>query len=588
MPRPFVATYRLQLAPGFGFADVAQLTDYFIRLGISHPYLSPPFEARQGSAHGYDVTDPRCLRVELGGEEDFLILARAVAEDGLGLLIDIVPNHMALDSANPYLWDVLARGPQSEFAGFFDIDWAKGDRGAAQIILPILGSPLEEVLKQGELTLAPHNGGRRLRYYDWELPVAEGSPAAGRGRQAVSPALLERQHYALCWWKDLGSRLNYRRFFDIHELIAVRADEPAVFKLTHSKIIELAELGLIDGVRIDHIDGVKDPAAYLELLGAALHKKEREPLVVVEKILGSGEQLEREWGVDGTTGYEFLRAVDELFVDAAGLGQIEEFYRSHDVPHRTFSEAERRCKELVLRTILYPELRRLQQALEEYAREALPSLHLERAALEQELITLIACFPRYRSYVSGRAEADNARQTELWRSILSETDIKPPLPQILDSVFIAVSAQGLTADLRTKALEVCSRLQQVAAPAAAKGIEDTAFYRYIPLLSRNEVGAHPAPPARLAVSEFHVQSEQRFKYFPRSLLSLSTHDAKRSADARARLAAISEFAGEWRRLVESLDAQSEELCGDSRNCCGAEARSRGQAAALHAQSSAGS
>jgi (1->4)-alpha-D-glucan 1-alpha-D-glucosylmutase len=545
------STYRLQLTREFGFAEAAGVADYLTDLGVSHAYLSPVLEAVPGSRHGYDVTDHGRIRAELGGEGAFRAMAKRLRARGLGIVLDIVPNHMAVPAnlpLNRQLWSVLRDGRDSPYAHWFDIDWAAQDD---RMLLPVLGGPPESCL--GDLWVDQHggpDGEPALRYFEQVLPLWPGTA------RLPMRGLLEAQHYRLAWWRDAAAELNWRRFFDISTLIGVRVEDPAVFDATHEVIVGLVAEGLVDGLRVDHPDGLADPRGYLRRLAEATGGA----WVVAEKILGPGETLPSDWACAGTTGYDALRVVDGLFLDPAGgdaLGaEYARFCRQSgdDYPAARFADVAAQAKREVASGSLSAEVSRLAALLCAIAPGTAPPD--ARAVLTE----VLAAFPVYRAYVhpgeppSAAAEAaireavDGARRqlprrlrglaTVLGDTVLGET--------VLGGTVLG--ARGPVGGAAGRASEFAVRFQQTTGPVQAKGVEDTACYRWSRLISLNEVGCEPdllgVPP-----DEFHAVAGRLAADWPATMTTLSTHDTKREEDVRARLAVLAELPREWGRQV---------------------------------------
>jgi (1->4)-alpha-D-glucan 1-alpha-D-glucosylmutase len=627
---PLTATYRLQLHAGFGFDDARAVVPYLARLGVSHMYLSPVTTARPGSTHGYDVADPRAANPELGGEAAFRALCDAAHAHGLGVLVDIVPNHMGVGPANPFWMDVLRWGRDSRFAGVFDIDWSVPGREGL-LVLPVLGDEVGAVLDRGELALAWRGDELRFTYFEHEWPVdprtahrvfafehayelspqarhqvaalrdalfPEGGAAldqesAGRatitlgevvrgsaelrayvewlvgefpkgdaGRYRVD-ALLALQNWRPVHWRRGPREINYRRFFDIGELAAVRAEDPAVFAVTHQWILDRVADGLVDGLRIDHVDGLRDPEAYLARLRAAVDERrpgERLP-ILVEKILSPGEHLPPTWATDGTTGYEVLNDIEAVFVDPAGAAAIDAGYRRLlrvRAERAGFDEVAARGKEHVLRHAFDTDVRRLVRHLARAAHGVAP--RLPRPMLQEAVVQVIAALPVYRTYLrlGDGAEPGLLASAEDYRWIgeaLSRAfghgaADRFALQFVADVLRGEWSGNpGVAERARRAAVEFVLRFQQTSGPATAKGVEDTALYRWFPLASLNEVGGDPARSLDDAVARLHAGNVERLTRWPRALVTVETHDTKRSADVRARLDALSELAPEWTALV---------------------------------------
>ena len=504
------STYRLQFSAEQTFADGVALLDYLDALGIGALYASPLLESGAGSNHGYDVVDPTRVSVERGGELGRKDLVAALRERGLGLLLDIVPNHVGVERplANPWWWDVLAKGRESVHAAKFDIDWAAGP-----ILMPVLGEDEAEALDA--LTLSDDRA--ELRYYEHAFPVAAGT-GEGSAREVH-----ERQHYRLVSWKRGAAELTYRRFFDVSTLAAVRVEVPEVFSAAHAEVLRWVEAGEVDGIRVDHPDGLSDPGAYLRMLRAAIGP---DRWLLVEKILGLGEELPASWPVDGTTGYEALREVCGVFVDPAGAGLLTQFAAEHVGVKESAHTGEHRARREVASTILAAEVRRI-------AGVAATVLGTPPEQLTEAVAELLCGFPVYRSYLP---EGRDALDTAVAVARTHRPDLAEPL---------AALHSAMVADPHG---ELATRVQQTSGMVMAKGVEDTAFYRWTRLVALNEVGG---APERFGVSpaEFHAGAAAREASTPATMTTLSTHDTKRSEDVRARLAVLSEMPAEWIDVV---------------------------------------
>jgi len=494
-----VATYRLQLHRGFDLDAAAAVVPYLAALGISHVYLSPITTARPGSLHGYDVVDPTRVNPELGGEPALERLRAALNAHGMGLLLDIVPNHMCVSDAGNEWWrDVLRRGRESDYADYFDIDWdAPGLDG--KVLLPVLGDTLEAVIASGELTLGrAADGEPQLAYYEATFPLRE-APSPGAAVADVAAA----QHYRLDFWRTGLRRLNYRRFFDISELAGLRQERDEVFEATHQLALRLVRSGVADGLRVDHVDGLADPAGYLARL-----REEAGPAtwIVVEKILAPGESLPG-WPVEGTTGYDFAALATGVFVDEAGAGALAELEAEFGGDGGGFEDIAARAKRDVLAGLFQAEAARAERAA---ARAGVTGM---AGALPE----LFGRFPRYRAYPG---EDGDAAYTEF-----------------------------------------LTRLEQLSSAVAAKGVEDTAFYRALRLLALNEVGASPARFGT-SVADFHAAMRHAAAQHPRALLATATHDTKRGEDARVRIALLSQAPERWRAAVRRWDGLAQARLGD--------------------------
>ena len=519
---------------GFTFADAEAVVPYLGELGVTHLYLSPVLQAVPGSAHGYDVLDHTQVNAELGGRAGLLSLADAARGKGLGIVVDVVPNHMAMvapEDANAPLWDVLMHGRGAEHAHWFDIDWDALDQ---RIGLPVLGEPLHAVVAKGDLRLCAEDRGPVVRYYDHVFPVAEGTwdgdPGADLG------AVLSRQHYRLAGWRERDELLNYRRFFDVDSLIAVRVEEPDVFKATHRVLLDLNHDGIIEGFRIDHPDGLADPAGYLEQLRAATRPG---TAIWVEKIL-EGDELLPTWPCDGTTGYDAALAVSRALVDrttAPALSHSWEATGGDPSLEHVVAESKR----LVVEEVLVPERRRLLRR----AHEALPDT--EAQTLGAALTELLVACEVYRAYVRPGRPVDGVAARRLADAFEAAGAVRPDLKSELQQlVRLAKEPDG------DPALDFALRLQQTWGPVMAKGIEDTAFYRWHRLVALNEVGGDPGLLDDAAPEQMHAWAIHQQQDWPLGMTTLSTHDTKRSEDVRARLIAVADDAESWLRCGEAF------------------------------------
>ncbi|GLZ36398.1 malto-oligosyltrehalose synthase [Actinokineospora sp. NBRC 105648] len=490
------STYRVQLRPGFGFADTAEIADYLAELGVGALYTSPILTPTPGSTHGYDVVDPTRANPELGGEEGRTALVKRLRAVGLDLVVDIVPNHMAVEvpAANAWWWDVLTHGPESRYAKYFDIE-------SFPVLLPVLGSD--------EDTAELRVDGDRLRYYDHEFPIA---PGTGSGDPVE---VHERQHYRLIDWRRAGQELNYRRFFDVTTLAGVRVEDPEVFDATHDEVLRWVAEGDVQGLRVDHPDGLADPGGY------AVRLAERAGCwIVVEKILEPGEALPESWPVAGTTGYDALREVCGVFVDSVAEGPITELAAALGVP-TDFDAVREECRRLITSGSLAAEVRRI---------AALVS-GVDTEDARRVVAELMIAFPVYRSYLPEGEDHWVAAVEEVRRRA-------PDLDAAIDAVDQQVRAGG----------ELATRLQQTSGMVVAKGTEDTTFYRYTRFVALNEVGGDPSRFG-VGVEEFHAAQAARERHHPQAMTTLSTHDTKRSEDVRARLAVLAELPDEFADAV---------------------------------------
>jgi (1->4)-alpha-D-glucan 1-alpha-D-glucosylmutase len=613
-------TYRLQLRPGFGFAEAAGILDQLAALGVSHLYLSPVLAAAPGSEHGYDVIDHSRVSDELGGEEAFAGLARAARERGMGILLDIVPNHMAIHPLNRWWWDVLENGRSSLYALFFDISWDPPEPRLKDLILvPALADHYGRVLEAGGLRLEREAERIVLRYQDRVLPLAPPSLATMIARVAerivsseaaavaealaqlpdlgaadrearlarhhakeevmrqlarlcsddvAAPAidrevsrvngdadeldgLLRRQHYRLAHWRTASRELDYRRFFDINELVALRVEDPVVFDAVHERVIGWLADGTIDGVRVDHIDGLRDPKGYLERLRAAAPAR---AWIVLEKILHRDERLRASWAADGTTGYDAAELLTRLFVDPSGIDALTETYRTFTGESRPFGEIALEAKHEQMRGPLAADVERVTALLVLVCDRHRRHRDHTRADLREAVRELAGALAVYRTYAraeSGEVEDEDGRWLDGAIGIVRRRrpDIDVELLRFMRSL-VLLETRG---DVES---ELVMRFQQLCAPVMAKGVEDTAFYRYARLTALNDVGADPAR-AHASVDELHRVARERLERSPRGLIPGSTHDSKRSADVRARIGLLSEIPAQWSDAVARWSRRNE-------------------------------
>jgi (1->4)-alpha-D-glucan 1-alpha-D-glucosylmutase len=545
------ATYRVQVQPGFTFGQVAETVPYLSALGVSHVHLSPVLEAVPGSGHGYDVVDHTRVRAELGGEEGLRELARTAHEHGLGLVLDIVPNHMAVPAPeylNAPLWAVLRDGPGSPYARWFDIDW---DALGGKVLLPVLGEPQPDAM--GELAVVRDKaaGGEVLRYHDHRFPLRPGTEAL------ALPELLEAQWYRLAYWREARTRLNYRRFFTISDLVAVRVERPEVFAATHATVLRLLAEGVVDGLRVDHPDGLADPAGYLRRLAEAGGGR----WTVVEKILRRDEPLPADWACAGTTGYDALDRIDGLFTDPAGAAELADFHRSYtgvpDDRGGRWAPTVRRAAYRVVTRDLAAEVARLTRTAQR-ARGALPGPRpYPDDVLAEAVREVLVRVPVYRPYVPPGGPAGPADAAMLDAAAREAREAAPGLGGAVDFVrdlALARPAAGRGPDVD----DFTVRFAQVASALHAKSVEDTAFYRHTPLLPLCEVGRDPAHPATTP-ADFHAYCARLQRDRPATGTVLSTHDTKRSADLRLRLAVLSELPELWREWLERREEREAQL-----------------------------
>src|SRR5262245_26463199 len=698
-----MATYRLQFNHLFTLKQASAILDYLRGLGISDCYASPLFMARPGSLHGYDVIDPTKLNPELGAREDFNEFSAQLKTRGMGLMMDVVPNHMCIAGSGNQWWnDVLENGPGSRYASFFDIDWSPPKENLAnKTLLPILGDQYGRVLENQEIQLVYQRGAFFVNYYETRLPIAsrtsifilnvaldklkgaldeahphrlefesiitalsylpprtETAPEKVRERmrekgvakrrlaalvaesREVSGALkktvkefngvrgdarsfdrleelLAEQAYLLCFWRVAADEINYRRFFDINELAAIRVEEPEVFAAVHELVFRLMKEGHVTGLRIDHIDGLYDPEQYLRHLQGGCRKALRRSLaaaadrgsrvadrglkdvsqsvnpnsaigayaihdpqpairnpqsaagesatrdprsaierpcyIVVEKILGADERLREGWATFGTTGYDFLNLLNGLFIDSQNAEAFRKLYRRLAGVESDFADVAYRSKKLILQTAMSSELQMLARRLDRISEQSRDTRDFTLNSLQAALSDVIACFPVYRSYI--RPDAGDVGEEDRRHISKAIRNAKRRAPTISSSTFDFIESllllrdpDGIDDDRRRERREFVMRFQQLTGPVTAKGIEDTAFYRFYPLASLCEVGGDPS---RFGVSPgtYHRHNRERLALWPHAMLANSTHDTKRSEDARARIDALSEIPSRWYRAV---------------------------------------
>lgn len=624
--RPLRATLRLQFHKGFTLDDAVPLVPYFARLGISHVYASPLLSARAGSMHGYDVVDPTTVNPELGGEPALRRLVSALRGQNMGLILDIVSNHMAVGgNDNPWWLDLLEWGRLSPYGEFFDIQWHSPDPlMEGQLLLPFLGSDYGVALQDGTLKLRfDERGAFYVEHYDHHFPIcpshygellkAEDEPLKLLANRfstlsyqtdahslaialkdelrelASHPAvlqgiehnlkaydsqtsegfqrlhdLLERQSYRLASWRTAADDINWRRFFDVNELGGLRVERPAVFEATHAKIFQLVAEGLVDGLRIDHIDGLADPRGYCRKLRRRVDSLApgRHLPIYVEKILGEGETLHRDWSVDGTTGYEFMNQLSLLQHVPDGETTLGEVWQRYSERPADFRQETLLARQQILNGSLAGDFESVAQALLQVARDDLMTRDLTLGAIRRALQELIVHFSVYRTYISalGRSAQDEVffqQAMDGARQTLGEADW-PVLDCLANWLGGEAWRKRPAGRLRKRLKHACVRFQQLTSPAAAKAVEDTAFYRSAVLLSRNDVGfsteQFSAPAA-----DFHEANRKRLELFPDNLLATATHDHKRGEDTRARLAVLSERSkwyveqiGLWHALARPL------------------------------------
>ena len=602
------ATYRLQLNQEFDLDAAAAVVPYLAELGISHAYCSPILQAAPGSTHGYDVVDHGTVNVELGGSPALARFRQALAAASLGEIDDIVPNHMAADPMHNRWWrDVLGQGQTSAFAECFDIDWSSPDEKLTnKIHLPVLGDRYGRTLDRGDIWLARQDGELVIRYLSLALPAnlpsladvlvqaarIGGSPSLyrlgrslrgpKRGRYDGAAALdlervhrellaafrrypaaagavddllaaingdpeavhqvLEQQHYRLAFWRTATEEIDYRRFFDVADLVGLRIERPRVFQLSHRLILDWLAKGEIDGVRVDHVDGLREPASYLQ----RLHSAAPAASITVEKILEPSEELPP-WPVAGTTGYDFHATVNGLFVDPEGWEQLVAGFHSFVANDAPFEEVALAAKLEVLDSLFAADLRRLARLLADVCAHHRRYRDFTSAERRAALRAVAAAMPVYRAYLDPGAPVREEDGQLVKGALEAARQVEPELDDDLWDVVGRVLRLDPSLE-SPAAVELCLRLQQLTPAAMAKGIEDTALYRFHPLLSVNDVGSSPARPV-VTLAQFHQWCSTRQQRWPASVSATSTHDSKRSEDVRARLNVLSEMPVLWWRVV---------------------------------------
>jgi len=642
-----LATYRLQLNRDFTFAQATAIVPYLSTLGISHCYVSPCLKARAGSMHGYDIVDHDSLNPEIGSPEDFDRFVDTLHEHGMGLILDIVPNHMGvMGSDNAWWLDVLESGESSVYAGFFDIDWHPlKEELAGKVLIPVLGDHYGAVLERGELKLVFHHkrGEFDVSYFNHRFPVdpkeyprilqhctdalevelgaqnsvllefqslvtafdhlpgrqeASSDRIAERNRDKeilkrrlaelcarsqeiancipgavdringtqADPAsfdelheLIKAQAFRLANWRVASDDINYRRFFEVNDLATICVENETVFQATHRLVLSLLAEGKVDGFRIDHPDGLYDPAQYFERLqrsiALAVNNSESNDnlshYVVIEKILTGSERLPAEWPVSGTTGYDFSNLVNGVFVDAAAVMRLERIYRNFIGDHVDLDDLFYRCRKLIVRVALASELNVLADQIAKIALAKRHTCDFTLNSLRDALTEVVSNFPVYRTYVSPTGISDNdiryirsAIASAKWKSPASDTSIFDFVGQVL----LTSIAEGQDVAYQRAVTTFAMNFQRLTSPVMAKGLEDTAFYRYNRLISLNDVGGD-LHRFGTTTPEFHLANQERLRCWPHTMLATSTHDSKRSEDVRSRINVLSEISGLWRLRV---------------------------------------
>jgi (1->4)-alpha-D-glucan 1-alpha-D-glucosylmutase len=649
------ATYRLQFRHEFTFNHAAQIVPYLHQLGISHCYASPFLQARPGSPHGYDIIDHRALNAELGGVAGFELFTTTLRDHGMGLIMDLVPNHMGvMGSDNSWWLDVLENGPASAHAHYFDIDWAALEETLrGKLLLPVLSDHYGSTLERGELRLLfdADTGAFSVRYFEHLFPIdpaeyprilghdmarleerlgveeprlmefqslvtafgnlpcrseTESAALTERTRDKevhkaalarfyrdaniacyldenlrtyndsahleLLHALLENQAWRLTYWRVASDEINYRRFFNINELAGLCVEIPEVFEAAHELALELISKGKIQGLRIDHPDGLYDPACYFSRLQARVaaplsltmeeaqaRRPDKEPAnmvkplyLLVEKILATHERLRQTWAVHGTTGYDFANLVNGLFVDAVAEDEMGHIYRAFTGETATLEEQIYNCKKLIMRSALASELNVLAQQLNRIAKLDRNTRDFTLNSLRDALSEVVARFPVYRTYVSPGGASEEDRRYVNWAVSVARKRSRAADPSVfgfIREVLLTDIAEGKSDDYRRQVNAFAMKFQQYTSPVMAKGLEDTAFYRYNRLVALNEVGGEPEHFG-VSVNAFHHLNLERCQHWPHAMLATTTHDSKRSEDVRARIDVLTEMPGPWRQRVQ--------------------------------------
>jgi (1->4)-alpha-D-glucan 1-alpha-D-glucosylmutase len=607
------STYRLQLHAGFTFEDAAKAADYLKALGVSHIYSSPYLQAAPGSMHGYDVVDHQRLNDELGGENGHRGFCQRLKELGLGQVLDIVPNHMAIGPQNRYWWDVLENGPSSQYASWFDIDWHSAEvKLQNKVLIPVLGDQYGRVLSAGQIKVEHEGEFFQVRYTDNLLPVAPRSLSillsraaeyahndtlnfisdsflqlpspestdrevtmarhrdktviygllkrlCGEDPQVVAAItravdelnsdknaldeLLNHQQYRLAYWRTADQELGYRRFFDVNTLIGLRMERAHVFEATHRRILEWLENGVLDGVRVDHPDGLRDPQQYFERLRA----RAPDAWIIGEKILEPGEFLRASWPIEGTTGYDFMNVCNNMIVRGDGLKELTAFYSDFTGEPVDFAAVAHDKKLHVQQEALGSDINRLTSLFVEICEGNRDRRDYTRAEIRRALREVTSCLSVYRIYVVPESyQILDEDRTQIDKAVAEAKERRPDLDASLLDFIADVLKLHVRGEMESEFLQ---RFQQFTSAVMAKGVEDTAFYCFNRMIGLNEVGAAPNRNG-LTVAEFHDYCAKMQRTHPLTMTTLSTHDTKRADDVRARLAVITEVPGRWKTALK--------------------------------------
>ena len=559
-----VTSYRIQLSPDFNFEDVEGIVPYLSSLGITDVFFSPILQASPGSNHGYDVVDHERISIDLGGIEGFRKVSRAIHDAGMYLIVDIVPNHMAVPTPlfhNRALWSLLRDGEDSPYLNWFDIELSDSGDG---LLMPVLGERIGQALADGTITLdemvvpgfESDGETKVVRYYDHVFPVR-------RGTESLPLAeLLDAQYYRLAHWRVANEELNYRRFFDVDTLAAIRVEDPDVFRESHALLLELMDEGHIDSFRIDHPDGLADPGEYFRNLSDATGGV----WTVAEKILEGEETLPSDWPCAGTTGYDSLMRLQGLFTDPTGLPELTQFYSELSGSTDSVSSVEIKSKRQIVDTSLYAEVERLSTIVANICHADVRLRDHTHRSIQDVLVELVVHMDRYRAYVVP-GERPSPEDERVLRSAAEraarnlDEDRQDTLEMVVDLLLgNEVGSAGRTHEVARS--EAIIRFQQVCGAVMAKGVEDTTFYRYTVLTSANEVGAGPHY-FTTTPDDFHDFQTRLLLTWPVTMSTLSTHDTKRCEDVRARIAPIAQYTDEWlEMLAKARDIVADERPGD--------------------------
>jgi (1->4)-alpha-D-glucan 1-alpha-D-glucosylmutase len=569
-----VATYRLQFNSQFSFGQATEVLRYLAELGITDAYASPLFLAAPQSAHGYDVCGYNRLNPELGSESEFENFASELRRLRMGLLLDMVPNHMGAHISNCWWKDVLKHGVDSKFSRFFDIDWSGG-----KVVLPVLGDRYGQVLARNELQLRFAEEEIFLSYFSSNFPlssqtenelIAKASSRYGSAQshqdiqkilaeinadRVALHSLIQKQHYRLCFWRLGTDLLNYRRFFDVTSLVSLRVEDQNVFEQSHQFLFGLLAKQQISGLRIDHPDGLADPKGYFARLQNAfrlLTGSSSKLYVVAEKILSEDERLPRDWAVEGTTGYDFLNYLNGVFIQSRNEDAFTQLYAECTGCRESYPQVAASSKRDVLRQLFRPEVQRLTRRLRHIADQTVEGIDFSSAELEDAIVEFATEFPLYRTYADANLSLEPVQEEDVRSAIsrvMARSPEKGPVLRFLETLLCLQYDPEWSPALQSECAEFLFRFQQLTGPAAAKGLEDTAFYRFNRFISLNEVGGNPGRFGT-SVEAFHDYNLYKIQNWPHSMLATATHDTKRGEDVRARLNVLSEIPAEWGAAVK--------------------------------------